>query len=82
MQKSKSKSTSVGDDGKVLKKTKTQSCAACPYYNQTNIIKLKERILVEILDMEDIVKCGKELKACPYYASRMALTDAEVIGKL
>ncbi|XP_041970232.1 ATP-dependent DNA helicase DDX11 isoform X1 [Aricia agestis] len=79
MQKSKTKSTSTGDDGKVLKKTKTASCTACPYYNQSNINKLKEHILVDIMDMEDLVKCGKKLKACPYYASRMALSDAEVV---
>ncbi|CAD0197414.1 unnamed protein product [Chrysodeixis includens] len=79
MQKSKTKSTSVGEEGKVLKKTKTRSCAACPYYNQTNITRLKERMLVDIMDMEDLVKCGKELKACPYYASRMAMDDAEVV---
>ncbi|XP_023940791.1 ATP-dependent DNA helicase DDX11 [Bicyclus anynana] len=79
MQKSKTKSTSVGEDGKVLKKTKTNSCAACPYYNQNNITMLKEQILVDIMDMEDIVKRGKQLKACPYYATRMALDDAEII---
>ncbi|XP_063893350.1 ATP-dependent DNA helicase DDX11 [Helicoverpa armigera] len=79
MQKSKTKSTSVGEEGKVLKKTKTRSCTACPYYNQTNITRLKERMLADILDMEDLVKCGKELKACPYYASRMAMDDAEVV---
>nr|XP_049694720.1 ATP-dependent DNA helicase DDX11 isoform X1 [Helicoverpa armigera] len=79
MQKSKTKSTSVGEEGKVLKKTKTRSCTACPYYNQTNITRLKERMLVDILDMEDLVKCGKELKACPYYTSRMAMDDAEVV---
>ncbi|XP_049870071.1 ATP-dependent DNA helicase DDX11 [Pectinophora gossypiella] len=79
LQKSKTKSTSVGEDGKVLKKSKTKSCTACPYYNQNNISRLKERILVDILDMEDIVKCAKELKACPYYASRMALDDAQVV---
>ncbi|XP_022825597.1 ATP-dependent DNA helicase DDX11 [Spodoptera litura] len=79
MQKSKSKSTSVGEDGKVLKKTKTRACTACPYYNQTNITRLKERMLVDIMDMEDLVKCGKELKACPYYASRMAMEDAEMV---
>lgn len=79
MQKSKTKSTSVGEEGKVLKKTKTRSCAACPYYNQNNITRLKERMLVDIMDMEDLVKCGKELKACPYYATRMAMDDAEVV---
>ncbi|CAH2071009.1 unnamed protein product, partial [Iphiclides podalirius] len=79
MQKSKTNATSIGDDGKVLKKTKTKSCSACPYYNQNNITKLKERMLIDIMDMEDLVKGGKELKACPYYASRMALDEAQVV---
>ncbi|XP_028027287.1 ATP-dependent DNA helicase DDX11 isoform X1 [Bombyx mandarina] len=79
MQKTKSKSTSTSDDGRVLKKSKLRACTACPYYNQNNITKLKERMLIEIMDMEDLVKCGKELKACPYYASRMAMDDAEVV---
>lgn len=79
MQKSKGKSTTTGEEGKVVKRSKTRSCATCPYYNQNNITKLKEHMLVDIMDMEDIVKCGKQLKACPYYASRMALDDAEVI---
>ncbi|XP_046963240.1 ATP-dependent DNA helicase DDX11 [Vanessa cardui] len=79
MQKSKTKSTSIAEEGKVLKKTKTKSCSACPYYNQNNITKLKDQLLVEIMDMEDIIKCGKQLKACPYYASRMALDESEVV---
>ncbi|XP_026322080.1 ATP-dependent DNA helicase DDX11 [Hyposmocoma kahamanoa] len=79
LQKSKSKPTSVGEDGQVMKKSKTKSCTGCPYYNQNNIVKLKEQMLVDIMDMEDLVKCSKELKACPYYASRMALDDAEVV---
>ncbi|XP_048006864.1 ATP-dependent DNA helicase DDX11-like [Leguminivora glycinivorella] len=79
MQKSKNKSTSVDEDGKVLKKTKTKSCTSCPYYNHSNIARLKETMLVEMMDIEDLVKCGKTLKACPYYASRMALEDAEVV---
>ncbi|XP_052755943.1 ATP-dependent DNA helicase DDX11 isoform X2 [Galleria mellonella] len=79
LQKSKSKSTAVDSDGRATKKSKTKTCSACPYYNQNNISKLKEKILVDIMDMEDLVKSGKELKACPYYASRAAMDDAEVV---
>ncbi|XP_059062419.1 ATP-dependent DNA helicase DDX11 isoform X2 [Achroia grisella] len=79
LQKSRTKSTAVDSDGRATKKSKTKSCSACPYYNQNNISKLKEKILVDIMDMEDLVKCGKELKACPYYASRAAMDDAEVV---
>ncbi|CAG9559763.1 unnamed protein product [Danaus chrysippus] len=78
MQKSKTKSTAKDDEGKVVKKSKTKACSACPYYNQNNIKRLKEKVLVEVMDMEEIVKSGKQMKACPYYASRMALEDAEV----
>ncbi|VVC99329.1 unnamed protein product, partial [Leptidea sinapis] len=77
IQKVKSKSTLTDDSGKAVKKTKTASCKACPYYNQTNITKLKERLLVDVMDMEELVKCGKTLKACPYYAARMALDESE-----
>ncbi|XP_038223159.1 ATP-dependent DNA helicase DDX11-like [Zerene cesonia] len=79
LQKSKTKSTLTDEDGNVLKKTKTKTCTGCPFYNQSNITKLKERLLVDIMDMEDLVKCGKLLKACPYYASRMALDESEVV---
>ncbi|KAJ0178679.1 hypothetical protein K1T71_005454 [Dendrolimus kikuchii] len=79
MQKSKTKTTKADENGQPVKKNKTKSCTACPYYNQVNINRLKERILIDIMDMEDLVKCGKELKACPYYATRMALDDAEVV---
>ncbi|KAM3967337.1 ATP-dependent DNA helicase DDX11 [Aphomia sociella] len=79
LQKSKSKSTAVDADGRAVKKSKSKSCSACPYFNQTNISKLKEKMLVDIMDMEDLVKSGKELKACPYYASRAAIDDAEIV---
>ncbi|XP_038223216.1 ATP-dependent DNA helicase DDX11-like [Zerene cesonia] len=84
LQKSKTKSTLTDEDGNVLKKTKTKTCTGCPFYNQSNITKLKERLLVDIMDMEDLVKCGKLLKACPYYASRMALDESELdeVGRI
>ncbi|GBP85107.1 hypothetical protein EVAR_51226_1 [Eumeta japonica] len=80
MQRSKTKTTCVGEDGKVLKKTKGNHCNSCPYYNQSNIHKMTQRILVDIMDIEDLVQNGKALKACPYYASRHALDDAQVSG--
>lgn len=32
-----------------------------------------------VLDIEDIVRIGKKLKCCPYYASKELLDDAEII---
>lgn len=36
-------------------------------------------ILLQVRDIEDLVKTSKIVKACPYYASRKAAEDAEVI---
>ena len=32
-----------------------------------------------IFDIEDLVKAGKRIKGCPYYASRVMAIDAEII---
>ncbi|KAJ8975064.1 hypothetical protein NQ317_005781 [Molorchus minor] len=66
------------EDRKVTKKRKNTSCS-CPYYKQTAIDELRDWALVEVQDVEDLVTSGKEIKACPYYASRKAAEDAEVV---
>lgn len=65
-------------DGKIVKKRKGEN-SRCSYYKQTAIEDLKDLALTEVQDVEDLVKSGQELKACPYYASRLAAEDAEVI---
>ncbi|XP_077295198.1 ATP-dependent DNA helicase DDX11 [Arctopsyche grandis] len=78
LQKGKNgKATSRADDGKVTKRSKKSS--GCPYYNHTNIEHLKDESLIEIKDVEDLVVAGKEVKTCPYYSARAAVTDAQII---
>ena len=36
-------------------------------------------MLLKVQDIEDLVTSGEKAKACPYYASRMAVPDAEVV---
>uniref|UniRef100_A0A182NQF4 DNA 5'-3' helicase n=1 Tax=Anopheles dirus TaxID=7168 RepID=A0A182NQF4_9DIPT len=66
------------DDGQRGKKRRklTQSC---PYFNQSAIENLKNGTLFEVPDIEDLVKAGKREKACPYYASRAAIPDAQLL---
>uniref|UniRef100_A0A182LRL6 DNA 5'-3' helicase n=1 Tax=Anopheles culicifacies TaxID=139723 RepID=A0A182LRL6_9DIPT len=52
---------------------------SCPYYNQRAIEGLKNSILFEVPDIEDLVKEGKRENACPYYASRAAIPDAQML---
>lgn len=78
LQKNKSKVTSVDAENRTIKKQK-QSSHKCPYYNQNLIENLKNESLVNIMDIEDLVKTAKTQKACPYYSSRLAITDAQII---
>lgn len=40
---------------------------------------LKESALLQIQDVEQLVIAGKKLNACPYYAARSAVADAQVV---
>lgn len=77
-QKNISKPAQVDEDGKIIKK-KMKDNSSCMYYKQSAIEELRNEALVQVQDVEDLVKAGKELNACPYYASRKAAEDAEVI---
>ncbi|KAK9753886.1 DEAD 2 [Popillia japonica] len=90
MQKSKSKVKKADEDGKVTKRSKIATCK-CEYYKQQNIEELRDSILLQnieelrdsillqVQDIEELVSTSKIIKACPYYASRRAAEDAEVV---
>lgn len=51
----------------------------CPYMKGKQVNLLKEDILSSVQDIEDIVGRGRSLGACPYYASRLAIPESEMI---
>lgn len=58
---------------------KKESCG-CPHFkNKTGIENLKNLSLSKILDIEELVKVAEVEKACPYYASRQAVNDSQLI---
>lgn len=57
----------------------TNKTKRCPYMKAKQINLLKEQILSSVQDIEDIVKKGKSLGSCPYYATRVAVPEAEVV---
>lgn len=60
-----------------MKKSK-HSCS-CPFLkNSKTLERLTEETLSKVQDVETIVMKGKELSACPYYATRAAVRDAQV----
>ncbi|KAJ1522967.1 hypothetical protein ONE63_002104 [Megalurothrips usitatus] len=80
LQRKNHKTTAVTCDGKISKKSrKSGSTSGCPALNRNNIQLLSEDILTEVQDIEEIVKAGKKSEACPYYASRASIADAQVV---
>lgn len=75
MQK-KGKSTSKAANGKPVKKSKKSS--SCPFLDTKRIQFVRDLSLIEIADIESLVNIGRKEKACPYYAARNALSDAQV----
>ncbi|OWA51733.1 putative ATP-dependent RNA helicase DDX11-like protein 8 [Hypsibius exemplaris] len=66
--------------GQKRRKRDPQLESSCPYYQKENIETLSTQILNEVLDIEESAKAGTETLGCPYYASRLALPDAEVVA--
>ncbi|XP_060530615.1 ATP-dependent DNA helicase DDX11 [Cylas formicarius] len=79
LQKKTSKMSKIDDsERKTLKKQKLSNCQ-CPYFKCAAIEELRDWSLTGVHDIEDLVQAGKELKACPYYASRKAAEDSEIV---
>ncbi|XP_032780597.2 ATP-dependent DNA helicase DDX11 isoform X1 [Daphnia magna] len=76
MQKNRSSSTSKTDDGRPLKKAKKSSC---PFRDHKRIQLLRDISVTEVADIESLILSGKKQNACPYYAARTAISDAQLI---
>ncbi|XP_053321462.1 ATP-dependent DNA helicase DDX11 [Spea bombifrons] len=77
LQKNKSDKKIEEPEGK--KKKKKESRLACPYYSYEQMQLLRDEVLVEVKDIEQLVSVAREAKACPYYASRYAIPAAQLV---
>lgn len=76
----KSKSEKREELGEAKTKRRRKHPCKCPYYRQEAISELKEELLLEVRDMEQIVAKGKEMKACPFYGTRHGIPLAEIVA--
>lgn len=65
-------------------KTKTgekEKIKACPYLSKRRraMLELKEATLATPMDIEDLAKVGETRRACPYYAARSAIPEADLV---
>jgi chromosome transmission fidelity protein 1 len=51
----------------------------CPFYDDLKRLDLRDTILAEVQDIEEVVAQGKATSACPYYASRAAVKSSELV---
>lgn len=59
-------------------KKRRVSRTVCPFNSYEPLQLLRDEVLVEVKDIEQLVSLGKEMKACPYYGSRYAIPAAQV----
>ncbi|EHB05252.1 Putative ATP-dependent RNA helicase DDX11-like protein [Heterocephalus glaber] len=78
IQRSQHKSKSRAEEEKP-KRRRQEARAACPFYNHEQMQLLRDEILVEVRDVEQLVALGKEARACPYYGSRLAIAAAQLV---
>ena len=77
LQKSKSKATKK-DEYKNATKIKKVSHSSCPFF-KNNFEALRNLSLTNIMDIEELVESGTDEKSCPYYSSRAAMSDSQII---
>ncbi|XP_068133761.1 ATP-dependent DNA helicase DDX11 isoform X2 [Hyperolius riggenbachi] len=75
MQKSKHEKKGEEPEGK----KKRGSRVTCPFYNYEQMLFLRDEVLVEVKDIEQLVSQAREVKACPYYATRYAIPAAQLV---
>ncbi|NXS55263.1 DDX11 helicase, partial [Brachypteracias leptosomus] len=76
MQKNKhEKKSDEENEGKKRRVTRT----VCPFYSYEQMQFLRDEVLMEVKDIEQLVALGRETKACPYYGSRYAIPAAQLV---
>ena len=51
----------------------------CPFYDDLKRLDLRDTILAEVQDIEEVVAQGRATSACAYYASRAAVKSSELV---
>lgn len=61
------------------KRTKGNTVGKCPFYRPQAMESIAMDILTEVQDIEQVVHHARKEKTCPYYSSRYATPDAELL---
>ncbi|KAB0394601.1 hypothetical protein E2I00_010951, partial [Balaenoptera physalus] len=79
LQRSKHEKKSIVEEEKPGRRRRLEPRATCPFYSHKQLQLLRDEVLVEVKDIEQLVALGKEARACPYYGSRFAIPAAQLV---
>jgi chromosome transmission fidelity protein 1 len=75
--------TAINERCMELQQSKTPPEKKCQYIpnkdDESLVLDFRDHALASIRDIEDLASVGKKLGICPYYASRPAVTPAEMV---
>ncbi|KAL2425320.1 ATP-dependent DNA helicase chl1 [Exophiala dermatitidis] len=78
-----SSTTAINEQCLELQKPGTAKDKKCPYLpskeDRQRVESFRDKAIAQIRDIEDLAHLGKRMDLCPYYASRSAITSAEVL---
>lgn len=63
-----------------LHKKKSKKNPGCVFRKEELLQAFKDKTLLEVSDIEQLVTNGRQMKACPYYGARRAVPLAEVVA--
>ncbi|KAM4819814.1 ATP-dependent DNA helicase DDX11 [Thomomys bottae] len=61
------------------KRRRQEGKVSCPFYSHEQLQLLQDEILVGVRDVEQLLALGKEARACPYYGTRLAIPQAQLV---
>ncbi|TKC47720.1 hypothetical protein EI555_016410 [Monodon monoceros] len=79
LQRSKHEKKSVVEEEKPGRRRRLEPRATCPFYSHEQLQLLRDEVLLEVKDIEQLAALGKEARACPYYGSRLAIPAAQLV---
>ncbi|XP_049580009.1 ATP-dependent DNA helicase DDX11 [Syngnathus scovelli] len=65
------------DEGAKRKRGPPKS--VCPYNKVSALHQMRDELLGSVLDIEHLLKFGRENHSCPYYATRLAVPQAQLV---
>lgn len=61
-----------------VKRKRGPAKAVCPYNKASALQQMRDGVLGKVHDIEQMLKLGREIHSCPYYATRLAIPPAQV----